>query len=267
MQVRFVATAFARRHLSQLYPIGLQIFRAQLYSYLKDRDYAQRYTARYFLPLQLSSLNNDSFGEAWTGIHLRSRGKDHECETVLVDLVIEGKEWSYDDSQITLSHVVPASLEQKIDKDPIKALGLPDFLRPMNVFRNGEGQTVVRITQDADTFEVSQVSSVKVSPKAQSIPLPAPMGERLGSISNALGEQRSPFENSISAYHAMMQWYAQSDRAWRLEEFIISREWMIGARGRENNQIIDVKRIGGSETPELTPAEQTMLELEEQTKG
>ncbi|WP_298842042.1 hypothetical protein [uncultured Salinicola sp.] len=91
----------------------------------------------------------------------------------------------------------------------------------------------------------------------------APMGRRLAEIGDALQEQRVPFENAMRAYADMMDWYHERGGPWTMEQFTISREWMIGSRSTDCVQSIDVKRSGGSLNPELTPAEQTLLELDE----
>ena len=268
MTFRYMATELARRYLTRLYPVGIQIARAQLHVGLmdmhRDKDRGRPNHIRYYLPLQLTDLPNATFGGGWTGIHLTSCGTHNGIETILIDLIVEGPQWGYDDSQIIIENPVPEATKLKIAENANSALGLPDYLVPMNVLTDSEDKTVIRISQERTEFTVRDLGSARQwgPDEKERLPLP-PMGRRLLEIGEVLGDRRTVFENAMSAYRDTMQWYRDRGGPWRMEEFIISREWMVTAKGNDDVQEIDVKRSGGSMNPERSPAKQTILEMDE----
>lgn len=267
--VRYRATEMAWRILTRLHPIGVQICRAQLHVGMQDmwRGGAP-VSVQNFLPLQLTDLDNEAFGGGWTGMELRSRGIDGGINTVLVDLVVEGRQWGYREGDITIDGALPHSLRQSISNDPVGQLGLPSFIEPVNVTIGLDDRAIIRIRQpDRDLHPSDLGRLTEGDPDDEPLMPLAPMGRRLAEIGDALAEERVPFENAMSAYADMMDWYHERGGPWTLEQFTVSREWMIGSRGADEVQSIDVKRSGGSLNPELTPAEQTLLELEEVRKA
>lgn len=264
--VRYRATEMAWRVLTRLHPVGVQIFQAQLHVGLQDmwRGGSSPVSVRNFLPLQLTDLDNGGFGGGWTGIELRSRGVDDGLQSVLIDLVIEGREWGYREGDIIIEGHLPQTLRQRISDDPIGTLGLPPYIEPMNVMIGLEDRTIIRIRQsDRDLAQADPGRLLERDADEEPLMPLAPMGRRLAEIGDALQEQRVPFENAMRAYADIMDWYHERGGPWTLEQFTISREWMIGSRGADCVQSVDVKRSGGSLNPELTPAEQTLLELDE----
>jgi len=266
MEVRYLATEMARRHLVRLHPVGVQIARAVFHCALRDmwRDGSGPTNMRYFLPLQLTDLPHDSMGGGWTGLHFRSRGDHGGIRHLLTDLVVEGRQWGYDDSQIVLNAPLPETTKITMSDDPTAALGLPAYMTPMTVFTDGEDRTIVRISQETVYLDPEHFGSETQGHPDDEPLLPLPcIGRRLAEIGDALGEQRVPFENALCAYRDLMDWYHERGGPWRLEEFVISREWMVHSRGADRVDNIDVKRGGGSMTPEMTPAQQTMHEMDE----
>ena len=267
-EVRYIATEMARRHLARLHPAGVQIAKAVFHAALRDmwRGGSGPTSMRYFLPLQLTDLPNDSLGGGWTGLHFRSRGNDEGMKVVLIDLVVEGPEWEYDDSQIVLNAPLPESTKVTVADDPATALGLPNYITPMAVFTDAEGRTVVRTSQETVYLSLDRFGTETQGDPDEEPLLPLPcIGRRLAEIGDGLEAQRVPFENALCAYRDLMNWYHDRGGPWRLEEFVISREWMVHSRGADRVDNVDVKRGGGSMTPEMTPVQQTIHEMDEIT--
>lgn len=265
-EVRYIATEMVRRHLARLHPVGVQIAHAVFHSAQRDmwRGGSGPTNMRYFLPLQLTDLPNDSLGGGWTGLHFRSRGTDNGINIVLIDLVVEGTEWEYDDSQIVINAPLPESIKVTVADDPATALDLPDYITPMTVFTDGEERTVIRTIQKTVYLTLDQFGTETQGDPDDKPLLPLPcIGRRLAEIGDALEAQRVPFENALCAYRDLMNWYHDRGGPWKLEEFVISREWMVHSRGADRVDDLDVKRGGGSMTPEMTPVQQTIHEMNE----
>lgn len=263
--IRYIATEMARRQLVRLHPVGVQIARAIFHVAKRDmwRGGSGPTNMRYFLPLQLTDIPNDSYDGGWTGLHFRSRGNYDGIKHILIDLVVEGRQWEYDDSQIVLNTPLPEATRVMVSEDPVGALGLPDYITPMAVYADADERTIVRTSQETVYLSLDQIGSETAGDPDDEPLLPLPcIGRRLAEIGDELAAQRVPFENALCAYRDLMNWYHDRGGPWRLEDFVISQEWSVHSRGADQVDNVDVKRNGGSMTPELTPVQQTIFEME-----
>ena len=223
-----------------------------------------------FLPVELTDLEPSSYGANWAGLQLVSRGHDGEAKIILIDLIVQGPEWQYRYGDFTFPDHLPETVKQAIDADPGKFLGKGqgDGIKVMHTGRAFEGVTV-KITQEETEFSLHDLGRkcAKTGDCQPILPLPV-IGKRIAEIAEVFEAERVPFENAINAYWRMCIWVSDNSVPFRLENFPLSREWMACPRGMttQNGISIDVKRMGGSSTPEYTAGEQTAHELEELEK-
>ena len=274
VKTKFIVTKLARNHLERLHLAGVQIARAQI------ETMASRITSgpgdngaggdKAFLPVELTDLDPSSYGANWAGLQLISRGHDGEAKIILVDLIVQGPEWQYRYGDFTFPEHLPETVKQAIDTDPEKFLGMGqgDGINVMHTGRTFEGVTV-KVTQEETELSLQDIGRkcTKTGDCRPILPLPA-IGKRIAEIAEVFEAERVPFENAINAYWQMCMWVSDEPVPFMLENFPLSREWMACARGMatQNGISIDVKRMGGSSTPEYTAGEQTAHELEELEK-
>lgn len=274
MKTKYIVTKLARNHLERLHLAGVQIAKAQIETMASKITSGQGDSGagedKAFLPVELTDLDPTSYGANWAGIQLISRGHDGESKIILVDLIVQGPEWQYRYGDFTFPDHLPESVKQAIDANPESFLGIgeDDGITVMHTGRAFEGVTV-KITQEETELELHDLGSkcAKTGDCQPILPLPA-IGKRIAEIAEVFEAERVPFENAINAYWRMCLWVSDDPVPFRLENFPLSREWMACPRGMAtaNGISIDVKRMGGSNTPELTATEQTAIELEDLTK-
>lgn len=267
----YIVTKLARNHLEHLHLAGIQIARAQIAAMTRQITAGGSPHGsgeeRAFLPVELTDLDPASYGQNWSGLQLISRGHDVDGKVILVDLIVQGPEWSYRYGNFTFPEHLPEAVKKAIETNPERYIGMgPDQgVTVMNTTRNFDGVSV-KIDQEETELDLASLGCrrTKQGDDMSILPLPA-IGKRIAQIAEEFEAERVPFENAIHAYWKMAMWISDVVEPFRLESFPISREWMVCPRGMMNSNgiSIDIKRMGGSDTPENTAAQQTALELEE----
>lgn len=272
-------TKLARNHLNRMRPAGAQIAQAQICNALlslgQSHEMDRWARERSYLPVELTDIDPQSYGKNWAGISMIRRGRNaHGSQVIHIDLVIQGPQWSYQDGEYLFPANFPQSILANIRSDPERYLGLSekDGFEVNNIAVDFDGNTRVGVSSPISSYTLENLGSQNTNRiwNADSIATSTreDISDRLWKVVEVYGEHGLALERALHSYHAMCEWIFASNQPFLLENFPISREWLVGPRGGNrfneaisNALLIDIKRAGGSDTPELAAEDQAKLEM------